>query len=211
MNDGFLDYALLHKHDSTMHRIVRRVTYTIGRDLYTTQPESTDRFLRALQRDKVILPEPIFECAAGQGDMVHVLKRYYKDVIYSDLVPYSDDTITIHSLDVYKLNPTESEIEFGTFFTNPPFNEQNKFALKLLSFNKTVALFVRITFLSSIKRLVIFKNFPPKYVYVFSRRANCLRGGAVLRNGGMVDYCFIIWEPSYKGEPILRWVDNYEL
>jgi hypothetical protein len=82
----------------------------------------------------------------------------------------------------------------GDIITNPPFNLFNEFMLKCLSIcDSKAALFAPIRYLASIKRWHVFKNCPPKAVYVFSKRYGCARDGVHFESGP-VDYCWIVWE-----------------
>ena len=46
-------------------RIAARQAVFTGRDFYTTEPDDIERFIKALHRDRVELPVPIWEPAAG--------------------------------------------------------------------------------------------------------------------------------------------------
>jgi hypothetical protein len=80
-------------------RIAARQAVFTGRDFYTTEPDDIERFIKALRRDRVELPVPIWEPAAGLGDISKTLIRYGHEVRSTDVVPYRDNEIEIAALD----------------------------------------------------------------------------------------------------------------
>jgi len=199
---------------NSVQRMATRQVALPGRDLYTTEPRDIERFLKAIDRDGVIIPSPIWEPAAGHGDISKTLIRYGYNVYSTDIIPYKDEDIIIDSSDFFTSNSIPfiwESIKKGerckTIFTNPPFNEQEEFLLKALSMNVDVILFVRLNFLSSKRRYKIYKRFNPSYVYVYSARAHCYKGGDVSKGQNMIDYCVIMWRPPYFGRTELRWIE----
>ena len=55
-------------------RITARQAPLTDRDLYTTRPADIQRFLDAVERDGLEIPHPIWEPAAGLGDISKTLK-----------------------------------------------------------------------------------------------------------------------------------------
>jgi len=199
------------KNLTPVQRMASRQASMLERDLYTTRPKDIDRFLEAIKRDGVIIPEPIWEPAAGLGDISKTLKNHGYRVYSTDIIPYSDSSITIAESDFFLNEKVACYYGLGvpckTIFTNPPFNMQEDFLLKALSMNVDVIFFVRLNFLSSIRRLKIFKQYKPVYVYVYSARASCYKDGDTSRGQNMIDYCVIMWEPPFKNDTKLRWIE----
>ena len=190
---------------NTMRRITTRQVGIEGRDLYTTEPADIERFLLAAKRDNLEIPNPIWEPAAGLGDISKTLIQYGHEVFSSDLYAYKDETIDIPKLDFYicsnLINPN-----IKTIFTNPPYNEQEEFLLHALSFGIDVMFFTRLSFLSSKGRYALFMRYRPSYVYVYSGRAQCYKDGKLDWDSSMIDYCIMVWKPPYKAETITRWI-----
>jgi hypothetical protein len=191
---------------TSTQRIVTRQAGPIGRDLYTIEPSDIERFIKAIQRDGVELPVPIWEPAAGRGDISKTLIKYGYEVRSTDIFPYRDKEIEIVALDFLTYNGLEGGMDSKTIFTNPPFNMQEEFLKHALSFGIGVVFFVRLSFLSSIRRYRIYEEYAPAYVYVYSARAHCYKNGEINKGQNMVDYCVIMWEPPYKNDTILRWI-----
>jgi hypothetical protein len=185
-------------------RMATRQADISGRDLYTTGQNDIDRFMRAIQKDGLTLTAPIWEPAAGRGDISKVLIRYGYEVKSTDLFPYKDQDIIVEELDFFSCLSLGGKP--GTIFTNPPFNAQEEFLTHALSFGVDVVFFVRLSFLSSIRRFRIYEKYKPAYVYVYSARARCYKNGDIKKGLNMIDYCLIMWKPPYKNETIVRWI-----
>jgi len=195
---------------TSTQRIVTRQNVSL-RDLYTTEPKDIERFLSAIKRDKVIIPSPIWESAAGHGDISKTLLCSGYSVFSSDIIPYEDKNsdFIVTDLDFFTCTKLPSVLgnECKTIFTNPPFNMQEDFLLHALSFGVDVIFFVRLSFLSSIRRYKIYKQYKPCYVYVYSARAHCYKAGDVSHGQNMVDYCVMMWKPPHEAETIVRWIE----
>jgi len=189
---------------TSMQRISTRQVKQLGRDLYTTEPNDIARFIQAIKRDHIELPGPIWEPAAGQGDISKILTHYGFEVYSSDLYPHQDEGIKTDEIDFLACKKNTKSIK--TIFTNPPFNMQEEFLLHALSFDVDVVFFVRLSFLSSMRRLKIYEKFNPAYVYVYSARAHCYKNGDINKSQNMIDYCIIIWKPPYQNTTSLRWI-----
>ena len=102
----------------------------------------------------------------------------------------------------------------GDIITNPPFKYANEFVIKALEVVKEgakVAMFLKIQFLEGSKRMKIFKENPPKIVYVASKRYGCSETGEFDENGNTgsaICYCWYIWEKGFKGDPIIKWINQ---
>ena len=86
---------------------------------------------------------------------IDIVDRGYPDTIVHDFLTY------------------ETNKKFNNIITNPPFFLAKEFVekgMKLLSDNGKMAMFLKIQFLESEKRRDLFKKYPPKYIYVFSKR-----------------------------------------
>lgn len=71
-------------------------------------------------------------------------------------------------------------------------------------------MFLKLTFLEGQARYEhIFKEHPPRRVYVFVRRILCGKNGE-FPDASAVAYAWFVWEKGYKGEPSIGWLDNRE-
>jgi hypothetical protein len=192
---------------TSTQRIATRQSDTKGRDLYTTEPNDIDRFIKTIKKDGLELSDPIWEPAAGRGDISKTLIRHGYKVYSTDIFAYKDDNVEIAELNFFACNSIIDESkDCKTIFTNPPFNRQEEFLVHALSHGVDVAFFVRLSFLSSIRRARIYKKYNPAYVYVYSARAHCYKNGDIKKGQNMIDYCVIIWKPPYRNDTVLRWI-----
>ena len=171
-------------------------------DFYSTDPKSLEIFLKAfLERDKNILTNEIWECACGQGHLSEVLKHHGYNVISSDLI---DRGYGASGIDFLKQN---EKVNFD-ILTNPPYKYAQEFVEHALDIqqqgNKTIML-LKIQFLEGQKRAKLFDKYPPKYVYVNSKRQICyLNGDMSKKMSSATCYCWFVWEKGYQGDPIIK-------
>lgn len=177
-------------------------------DFYATHPEAVRAFLDKLKEDRVELNELIWEPACGQGHISKVLEEYGHRVYSTDLIDrgYGKGGVDFLSTDesvVPKLYP-------GDIMTNPPFKLATGFArraIEIVTPGNKVCMFVKIQFLESDERRKLFEAYPPKYVYVYSKRQQCSQNGDFENLKAKTQcYCWIIWEKYFFGEPTLRWI-----
>lgn len=70
-----------------------------------------------------------------------------------------------------------------------------------------VAIVARLGFLASMKRRGWFLSKPLARVWVASKRPSMPPGGKGIKaKGGTIEYCWLVFEPNYVGEPVLRWL-----
>lgn len=169
-------------------------------DFYATDPKAMSKLLEHETFHKFI-----WEPACGEGNLSEVLKEHGYNVYSTDLVDrgYQDEI-----LDYLEVNKNW----FGDIITNPPFKHTNEFIKRSLS-NVTmggkVALFLKLDYLTGVKRYKeIFKENPPIRVYVFSRRMSCSKNNNPLgfKKGGAMSYAWFIWEKGKYGPTELKWI-----
>ena len=167
-------------------------------DYYATPPEAVEKIL-----EKEMFKD-VWECACGEGHISEVLKKYKIHSLSSDLINRNYGIV-----EDFLVSDREHN---GDIITNPPFAQSTEFAfksLKILKDGRKLALLLRIQFLESIKRQVLFKQYPPKYVYIFVRNIRCARNGDFKNaTGNASTYAWFIWEKGSSSEPIVRWINS---
>ena len=165
-------------------------------DYYATPPSAVKKLLEVEKFNDV------WECACGEGHISEVLKKHNIHNLSSDLVDRKYGIVEDFLLTDRKHN--------GDIITNPPFSKSTEFAFKsleILEYGRKVAFLLRIQFLESVKRQKLFKQFPPKVIYVFARNIRCAKNGDFENaTGNASTYAWFVWEKGFKGEPIIRWV-----
>ena len=167
-------------------------------DFYSTDPTAIDYLLKYESFDR-----NVWECACGNGNLSKRLEDYGYNVLSTDLV--------------YR-GFGEGEIDFlkqkdkfnGDIITNPPYRYATEFCRKALELtNRKVAMFLKIQFLESKKRYIkLYRDYPPKCIYVFVKRINCYKNDIREEYRSAVCYCWYVWDKEYTGETMVRWIDN---
>jgi hypothetical protein len=181
-------------------------------DFYPTPVPSTLALLDSgyLEYDYKSILEP----AAGKGDIVKVVKHYYPNAKIDafDLYDYGSEIVKPG-----KNFLTDEYDKYDLVITNPPYNSKilMPFVEKAIEVaNKSVAMFLKITFLEGKKRYDFFKNNKMlKYVLVFSDRQPLYKNGIVDNSGNAICYAWYIWDKSYNGLPTIDWLrsDIYDI
>lgn len=170
-------------------------------DYYATDPVAVEILL-----ENEIFKHEVWECACGEGHIAKVLEEYGYDVSATDIVyrGYGEK----ESYDFLKCGETEIDEDI---ITNPPYKYAKEFvekAMSVVASGRKVAMFLKLTFLEGQERKKMFLKYPPKTIYVFSKRVNCAKNGDFKAAGSSaVCYAWFIWEKGFKGEPVIRWVN----
>ena len=168
-------------------------------DYYATDPAAVKKLLQ-----KEVFNKNIWEPACGAGHISKVLQEGGYDVKSTDLVyrGYGEEK----TIDFLKTNITFN----GDIITNPPYKMATEFvekAINVIPDGNKVAMFLKIQFLESKKRRVLFEKYPPQTVYVFSERINCAKNGIFKKGDAKaVCYCWFIWVKGFKGNPQIKWI-----
>lgn len=146
----------------------------------------------------------IWECACGEGHLSDEIGKFHGQVYATDLI---DRGYSTHgSIDFLKVNSKWD----GDIITNPPYKYAQQFiekALEIIRNGNKVAMFLKIQFLEGQKRYELFRKYPPKVVYVFSKRQSCAKNGDFKNmKGGAVAFAWFVWVKGFKGDTIIKWI-----
>ena len=167
-------------------------------DYYATEPIAMEKLCDAFQFHK-----NIWEPACGEGHLSKVLESRGYDVISTDLIDRGFGGY--EPLDFLQTNECNLKEDI---ITNPPYSLANDFvkkALDTVADGYFVAMFLKLTFVSSKGRKELFRNNPPKTIYAFSERVECAKNGKFEGKRG-VDYAWFIWQKGLHGVTELRWL-----
>lgn len=172
-------------------------------DFYATHPDATKAFLDKLAKDGIKLDHNIWEPACGQGHISKVLEEYGHEVLSTDLI---NRGYGLGEIDFLSTNKDWH----GDIMTNPPFKLATEFvrkAIDIIHQGNRVLMFVKIQFLESEERRKLFEEYPPEYVYVYSKRQQCSQNGDFENLKAKTQcYCWIIWNKHNIGDTIIRWI-----
>lgn len=162
-------------------------------DYYATHPDAIDYLLR-----QELFKPNIIEIAVGGGHLANRLIQSGYNVLGYDIVDRGfKNTIIQNFLEV-------NEIENGfDVITNPPYTLAKEFVehtMNMVQDDIKVAMFLKLTFLESSKRLELFKKYPPKTIYVFSKRIKCAKNGLFKDSeSSAIAYAWFVWVKGFKG------------
>ena len=170
-------------------------------DYYATDPKAVELLL-----ENETFNHSIWECACGEGHIAKVLESNGYSVISTDLIDrgYGEGGIDF-------LAQTENRGNCSDIVTNPPYKLALEFAqhaLEIVEEGNKVAMFLKLTFLEGQKRKQFFLKYPPKRIYVFSKRMLCAINGQFKQGeSSAIAYAWYIWEKGYKGKPTIDWIN----
>lgn len=184
----------------------------VENDYYATPPSATKMFL---DNHKLMIGEggKILEPSCGEGHMSEVIaERFPNSVVVSkDIV----DREYINFNGVEDFLESSDEEKYDLIMTNPPFNKAKEFVekgVRKLNEGGSLVLFLKIQFLESEKRKRLFEEYPPKYVYVHSKRVNPWRNGKSVNPetgkkwASTMAFAWFVWEEGFTSEPVIRWL-----
>lgn len=165
-------------------------------DLYCTHPKAVEELLKLEQ-----FSHQIWEPCDGLGHISDTLAENGYDVRRSDIITRNRD---IEQLDFLVYDGKEWQ---GDIITNPPYScatDMVRKALAVVADGRKVAMWLRILFLESKHRQELFREFPPKRIWVSSTRIPSSDREGNFR-GSAQGYAWYIWEKGYKCETIIDW------
>lgn len=170
-------------------------------DYYATDPKAMELLLKLEKFNNNIL-----EPSCGEGHLSKVLEAAGYNVTSHDLIDRGYGESDKNFL-------TRIEKFNGDIITNPPYKYAKEFVYKsidLIEDGNKVVMFLKLQFLEGQARKKLFKNYPPKTIYISSSRITCAQNGNFQNEkgkdiGSAIAYCWYIWEKGYKGDTILKW------
>lgn len=166
-------------------------------DYYATDPKCAKDVLVYLDKNE------IWECACGEGHLSNELKKANFNVRESDIVERKEGIEIIDFL-------SYDNKWYGNIVTNPPYKHALEFikkSLDIIDTGKTVCMFLKLTFLEGQKRASFFKQSPPKFIAIYSKRQKCALNGEFNNIGSStVCYAWFVWEKGFQGQPTLHWI-----
>lgn len=169
-------------------------------DYYATHPHAVEIMLDKFK--EIGLNNKVWECACGEGHISKVLKDAGYNVYSSDLVDrgYGDVKDFLKCTEPFN----------GDILTNPPFILAEKFiekSMKLIKEGNKAIFFLKVQFLESKGRKLLFEKYPPKFVIVNSERQLCSRNGDFENYRATTQcYCWYVFEKGYTGDTKLMWI-----
>lgn len=171
-------------------------------DAYFTEPWVTEQLLRHCN-----IRSPVWEPAAGRGDMVEVLAASGRSVIASDVADHGHGVAS--DVDFLATTPTWID-RVGSIVTNPPYAHADGFIRHALDLmrpqNGQVAMLVRLEFLSAASRRWMRNEAPMAVVLQLTRRPrwDWWLPERASSAGPRHNYSWIVWDYRFSGETMFR-------
>ena len=168
-------------------------------DYYATHPSAIKPLLENEDLNN------IWECACGEGHLSDELLKYNKEVYSTDIINRGYNKFN-SKIDFLKA----SDLWSGDIITNPPYKYAQEFvekSIEKIQNKRKVCMFLKIQFLEGQKRRKMFNKYPPKTIYIFSKRTYCAKNGDFETiKGGAVAYAWFVWEKGFNGFPTVKWI-----
>ncbi len=166
-------------------------------DYYATDPITVGELLSVEQFNGTI-----WEPSCGEGHLSKELEKAGYEVVSTDLIDRGYGT---GGVDFFK----QDKLLGDNIITNPPYKyatEAVKHSIQLGA-DKT-AMFLKLTFLEGKARNKLFKQYPPKKVWVYSSRRQVAINGdpEMFKKSSAAAYAWFVWEKDYKGTPEIGWI-----
>lgn len=170
-------------------------------DFYATDSRAIDELYKVIG-----VPEKVWECACGAGNLSERMEQLGSEVISSDLI---DRGYGIGGVDFLQADKLLAPV----IITNPPYRYAKEFVLHALELGvERVCMFLKLTFLEGVGRQELFQKYPPHTVAVFVRRIQVARNGdpEMFKKSSAACYAWFIWEKGYTGAPEITWINKGE-
>ena len=169
-------------------------------DYYATDPRSVKAILKYIDFGNTTVWDP----GSGHNYIIDTLKEAGYKTRSTDIFDYGyQDEI----IDFLEYNGKWN----GSIMFNPPYKLALEFVLKALEVadeGAKVVVFLRTLFLEGTKRYEkLFKDQPPKTVYVFSNRQVCSKADD-FTEGSAVSYSWFVWEKGSTSDPVIKWIQS---
>jgi len=165
-------------------------------DFYPTP----DYAVMALLEKELFFGGSIWEPACGTGSISKVFEAEGAKVISTDLNDLGYGKPGVDFL-------TTEKLLAPYIVTNPPFRLAEDFVWHAMQLKADkLCLLLKLTFLEGLGRRELFKMYPPRSIYVFSKRLQLTRNGVEYRNRGMIAFAWFVWVRGYQDSPQVYWI-----
>lgn len=188
---------------NTSHAVMaQRVEPDDSPDDFPTPPWATRALCEHVLERESLSELACLEPACGRGYMAKPLTEYFQQVEAADAFHYGFAPVRDFLEYPYETGSHDWVI------TNPPFRLAEAFVLRALTVaRRGVAILARTVFLESVGRHeALFSRTPPSAFAQFVERVPMVRGRLDQKASTATGYAWLVWDKSYTGSPLLKWV-----
>jgi len=180
-------------------------------DFYETPYELAREAIKVVFLDEKMNPKIRgLDAGSGGGVWGKAFKNWFPDSpnVGIDInAPFTDDNYTSVIKNDFLVKSVPSGYGFDLVYGNPPYSLAEEFVRRGLEVGKYVYFLLRLAFLESQKRhFGLYSEFPPKRVYVLSRRPSFFSSNGKRKTTDALSYAMFLWQKGYKGKPELDWL-----
>ena len=167
-----------------------------GFDLYETPAAAVEALIRVEN-----LPLSIWECAAGRGSIVNVLRAHGHHVIASDVNDYGFPLDFVADFLTTVLPPKG----VGAIVSNPPYRFAEQFVANALDLVPRLYLLLRLAFIESQRRTDILEHRGLARIHVFRKRLPIMHrdGWTGPRASSAIPFSWFVWDRAHRGPTIV--------
>lgn len=200
-------------------------------DFYATDPRAIEALFTApcyshtqvTELLKIGRADPYFyiwECAAGNGNLVNWMRENCYNVVASDIKNRGGNGV-VPNVDFLKTKDIKwfvNKIGFGdsgfvtplVILTNPPYSLATEFiehALEILPDGGLYIALMNITYLAGQDRYKrVYSKGTLREVYVFSKRVECWKNNVPSGYSSIANYAWYVFQKGYNGQPTIYWL-----
>jgi hypothetical protein len=174
-----------------------------GLDSYPTPRIAVESLLNA-EPDVLNTMTRVWEPAAGEGNIVHVLRDNGIPVIASDIEQRGFDLHFVEDFLQQKRTPRDCSV----ILTNPPYKLAAQFAEHALTLVPDVFLLLRLAFLESAGRTELLEQSGLQRVLVFRKRLPRMHRSSWTgpKSSSSMAFAWFAWRRNYAGPVTLAWI-----
>ena len=186
----------------------------VENDFYATNPVAVEMLFNSYKPK--FSGNRLLEPSVGQGHILKGVESCFPgefNITAVDIVDRGVPDTIVHDYLTW-----QTVDKFDLIITNPPFSLAEAFCRKSMDLltvgGGILCMFLKIQFLEGGGRERFFKQFPPKYIYVFRNRMATWNNGQEFdvssgkpkRWSTTMCHAWFVWEQGFTGEPTVRWL-----
>lgn len=181
-------------------------------DFYGTPPLVVELMLDMMKKYGETNFGTVWEPCAGMNHITNVLRNHGYDVVTSDINVLVYGVIKKDFFDTDSEFLKQNNLTSFSIITNPPYKYANKWyehAMNMLPEGGYLIQFVKIQFLETYTRYLLFEKWRPKYIFACSKRFECAKGGDFKGrdgHGGIAMYAWVVTQKGYNEQTIFDWI-----
>lgn len=183
-------------------------------DFYSTPKIAVEKLINILEKYNINLADNIIDPGVGSGGILNSLMEKYPNKIYFAFdikdrgFSKGVNVIDFLTIDRNKIMP-DADNKNISIVANFPYKDilnQSIHSLEILKEGEYLIHLAKIQYLEGKARRELFKENPPKYVFIFSDRIKCLNNDIDDGSSSAMCFAWFVFEKGFKGSPTIDWL-----